>query len=155
MSRSWDGRLSWFSVRRRRAAANGSPGRSMRFMSIAWVTVKLEFSGSGTDSTRRFYLHHLAQFPLVVAELGGGLGHRLDVLHHVFGGLHHHGAGRVVAGPAGPAGNLVELTGVEQAGAYAVVLAQCGEHDGADGHVDSHAQRVRAADNLEQAGLGQ
>ena len=56
MSRSWDGRVSWFSVSRRRAAWNGSPGRSIRFISIACVTVKLDVSGSGTDSTSRLYV---------------------------------------------------------------------------------------------------
>ena len=100
-------------------------------------------------------LDHLAQLLLVVAELGRGLGHRLDVFGHVLRGLDHHGAGGVIAGPAGPAGDLVELAGVQQPGADAVVLAQRGEQHGADRHVDAHPEGVGAADDLQQAGLGE
>ena len=42
-----------------------------------------------------------------------GLGERLLVLDDVVGRLHDDGAGRVEAGPAGPAGDLVELAGLE------------------------------------------
>ena len=37
----------------------------------------------------------------------------------------------------------------------AVVLRQAGEEHGADRHVDADAEGVGAADDLEQAGLGQ
>src|SRR3712207_9185517 len=61
----------------------------------------------------------------------------------------------VVAGPSGAAGDLVELAHLQQPGAGAVVLRQCAEDDGADRHVDAHAEGVGAADDLEQSGLGQ
>ena len=71
------------------------------------------------------------------------------------GRLDDHGAGGVVAGPPGPPGDLVELPGVEQPAAGAVVLRQRREHDGADRHVDAHPEGVGAADDLQQPGLGE
>src|SRR5690606_16069858 len=53
------------------------------------------------------------------------------------------------------AGDLVELPGGEQPRGRPVVLAQLREQDRADGHVDADAQRVRAADDLEVALLGE
>jgi hypothetical protein len=61
----------------------------------------------------------------------------------------------VVAGPAGAAGDLVELAGLEVPHLDPVVLGQAGEQHGADRHVDADAERVGAADDLEQPGLGQ
>ena len=63
--------------------------------------------------------------------------------------------GGVEARPPGPAGDLVELARLEQPGLLAVVLGQGGEDDGADRHVDADAEGVGAADDLEQAGLGE
>ena len=34
-------------------AANALPGRAMTLSSIAWVTLKLDFSGSGSAATSR------------------------------------------------------------------------------------------------------
>ena len=84
-----------------------------------------------------------------------GLGVGLLVVDDVLGRLHDDAAGGVVARPPGPAGDLVELAGLEQPGLLAVVLGQRGEHDGADRHVDADAEGVGAADDLEQAGLGE
>ena len=53
-----------------------------------------------------------------------GLGERPLVLDDVLGRLHHDGARGVVAGPAGPPGDLVELARLEDALAAAVVLGQ-------------------------------
>ena len=102
-------------------------------------------------------LHALGPLGLVldVRELRRGLALGRLVLDHVLGGLDHHGAGGVEAGPARPAGDLVELAGLEQAGLLAVELGQRGEQHGADRHVDPDAERVRAADDLEQPVLGQ
>ena len=69
------------------------------------------------------------------------------------GCLDHHRACGVVAGAAGPSGDLVEFAGIEQAGAHAVVLAECGEQDGPDGNVDPHPEGVGAADDLQEARL--
>ena len=73
----------------------------------------------------------------------------------MIGGLHDHRAGGVVAGPPGPAGDLMELPRIEQPAAHAVVLRQRREHDGADRYVDAHPEGVGAADDLEQPGLGE
>ena len=59
----------------------------------------------GHEALRRLLAHHLAPCLRVIAGLGQGL----LVLHHVLGGLDHDSAGRVVTGPAGPAGDLVKL----------------------------------------------
>ncbi len=64
-------------------------------------------------------------------------------------------AGRVVARPAGAAGDLLELAGPEHALPVAVELREAGEEDGADGHVDPHPQGVGAADDGQQPGLGE
>ena len=73
----------------------------------------------------------------------------------MLGRLDDDAAEGVEAGPAGAAGDLVELAGGEVAGADAVVLRKPREDDGADGHVDADAEGVGAADDLEQAGLGE
>ena len=105
----------------------------------------------GHEALRRLLADHLAPLLRVVA----GLGQRLLVLDHVLGGLHHDPARRVEPGPARPAGDLVELARLQQPGLGPVVLGQRGEQHRADRHVDAHAERVGAADDLEQAGLGQ
>ncbi len=71
----------------------------------------------------------------------------------MLGRLDHHRPRGVIPGAACAPGNLVELPRVKRPGAYAVVLAQRGEQDGADGHIDPHPQSVSSADHLEQARL--
>ena len=73
----------------------------------------------------------------------------------MFRRLHHDGAFGVVTGAARAAGDLVELAGFQHALARAVELGQARHQHRADGHVDAHAQRVRAADDLKQSGLGE
>ena len=107
--------------------------------------------GPGHEALRRLLALHPAALLLVVT----GLGQQPDVLDLVLGRLHDHGAGGVVAGPAGPAGDLVELPGLQVPGALAVVLAQRGEHHRPDRDVDADAEGVGAADDLEQPGLGE
>ena len=49
-------RAAWsssLSVSRCRIALNASPGRAITLSSIAWLTAKLDFSGSGSAATRR------------------------------------------------------------------------------------------------------
>ena len=77
------------------------------------------------------------------------------VLDHVLGCLHHDVADRVEARPAGAAGDLVELALLEDPLAGAVVLRQPGEEHRPDRHVDADAQGVGAADDAQQALLGQ
>ena len=97
----------------------------------------------------------LAHDPPALLDVVAGPGEQPGVLHLVVGRLGDHGADGVVAGPAGPAGDLVELAGLERAGALPVVLGQRGEQHGADRHVDPDAEGVGAADDPQQPGLGQ
>ena len=73
----------------------------------------------------------------------------------MFRGLDDDSAGRVEAGPSRPAGDLMELAGLQMPNAHPVVLGQAGEQHGADRDVDAHSQGVGAAHDLQQAGLGQ
>ena len=99
----------------------------------------------------RFFLLDAAQLFGVVA----GLGHELSVLDIVLGGLGDHHALGVKARAPGAAGDLVELACAQAAHAVAVELGERGEHHGVDGHVDAHAQGVGAADDGQQALLGE
>ena len=105
----------------------------------------------GHEAVRWLLAHHLAALLGIVT----GLGQRPLVLHDMLGCLHDHGACRVEAGPARPAGDLVELARLQQPGFGPVVLGQRGEQHGADRHVDADAEGIGAADDLEQARLGQ
>ena len=116
----------------------------------------LDQPGHGRLAPRHHALGYLAAHQLsALLRVVGDLGELLEVLHLVLGRLDDDGACGVVAGPPGPPGDLVELAGVEQPGAGAVVLRQRREDDGPDRHVDADAESVGAADDLEQAGLGQ
>ena len=77
------------------------------------------------------------------------------VLDHVLGGLGHDVAALVEALAPGPARDLVEVAGREHGRLLAVVLREAAEQHGADRHVDADAQRVGAADDLQQAPLGE
>ena len=69
--------------------------------------------------------------------------------------LRHHEAAVVEALPSRAPGDLVEVARGEHRGLLPVELAEPGEEHRADGHVDAHPQGVGAADDLEQAGLGE
>ncbi len=92
---------------------------------------------------------------LQLLRVGAGALTQAPVLDLVLRGLDDDGALRVVAGTPGAAGDLVELTRLEDALAGAVELRQPGHEHRADGHVDADAEGVGAADDLEQAGLGE
>ena len=96
----------------------------------------------------RLALHNL----LAVAR---GLLRQLEVFDDVLGGLRDHPAEMVEALAPRASADLVEIPRAENAGLLPVELAQLGEQHRADGDVDAHAQRVRAADDLEQAALGE
>src|SRR5688572_25169142 len=51
----------------------------------------------------------------------------------------------------GTPSNLMKVARAQDAGLLSVELAQAGEQDRPDGHVDADPERVRAADDLEQA----
>ena len=71
------------------------------------------------------------------------------------GGLRHHVAALVEALAPGAAGDLVEVARREHRRLLAVVLREAAEEYRADGHVDPDPQRVGAADDLQQAALGE
>ena len=77
------------------------------------------------------------------------------VLDLVFGRLGDDHALGVEAGAARAAGYLVELARAQAALLVAVELGESGEQHGMDGHVDAHAQGVGAADDGQQALLGE
>ena len=85
--------------------------------------------------------------------VAGRLLAQADVLDHVLRRLHDHVAAVVEALAAGAAGDLVEVARREERRLPAVELAQPREEHGADRHVDAGAERVGAADDLEQAEL--
>ncbi len=73
-----------------------------------------------------------------------------QVLDHVLRGLRHDIAEVVEALPPGAAGDLVEVARGEDRGLLPVELAQTRKEHRADRHVDADAERVGAADDLEQ-----
>ena len=70
-------------------------------------------------------------------------------------GLGHHEALVVEPLAPGAPGDLVEVAGGEDRRLLAVELAEAREEHGADRHVDADAEGVGAADDLEQAALGE
>jgi hypothetical protein len=107
--------------------------------------------GPVDEALRRLLADDALLLRLVVA----GAGEQPGVLDLVVGGLGDDLAGGVEAGAAGPAGDLVELAGRQVPHALAVELGQRGEDDRANRHVDADAERVGAADDRQQARLGQ
>ena len=107
--------------------------------------------GPADEALRRLLAHD----PLALLEVVARPREQPCVLHLVVGCLGDDGADGVVARAPRPAGDLVELAGLERAGALAVVLGQGGEQHGADRHVDADAEGVGAADDAQQPGLGE
>ena len=93
----------------------------------------------------------------LLALLGIGLGLLCGVLvaDDVGGRLDPDVAPVVEALATGASGDLLELTHAEHPNSAPVVLAQLGEQHRADRHVDADAERVGAADDLQQARLGE
>ena len=87
--------------------------------------------------------------------LRAGFGFQAQVLDAVLGRQRDHVARVVEALAARAAGDLLKVAHGQDAHFLAVVFAQLGEQHGADRHVHAHAQRVGAADELEQPALGQ
>ncbi len=105
----------------------------------------------GDGAGRRLLPHQLAALGRVV----GGLRRRALVVDDVLGCLYDHAARDVEAGAPRPSGDLVELPGAQQPHLAAVVLGEGDDEDRPDRHVDAHPQGVGAADDREQAALGQ
>ena len=61
----------------------------------------------------------------------------------------------VESSTSGPACDLLEVAYRQHPGVAAVVFAELSEHHGADGHIHTDAERVGAADQLEQARPGE
>src|SRR6478609_7330867 len=139
--RSCRGRGSWLPSSSARMCWNALPGRDTTPSTIACDTRKWEVSGSGRAMTS---LSNVVSDQLT--KPSGGL--RRTTFRFLAGSS-------PALAPARPAGDLVELPRGQQPGAPAVVLAQRGEQHGADGHVDADAEGVGAADDLQQAGLGE
>ena len=106
---------------------------------------------------RRFVPRHVTLFRRLAADefLAAGLAFEREVLDDVLRGLRDDVSDVVVALAPGASADLVEIARAEDGGFLAVVLAQPGEQNGADGHVDADPERVRAADDFEQAALRQ
>ena len=166
MWRRCAGRGSWLSVSRRRRAqaAVAGPVEHVEQHRVRHGEARRQRLGvggheplegglaPGHEPLGGLLAHDLAPLLRVVARLG----QRLLVLGHVLGRLHDHRAlrGRSPARPARPA-IWWNSRAVRWRGAGAVVLRQGREQHRADRHVDADAERVGAADDLEQAGLGQ
>ena len=88
-------------------------------------------------------------------RVAAGLAQGAGVLDVVLGRLGDDAALGVEARAARAAHDLVELARVQVAHAAAVELGEGREHHGVDGHVDAHAERVRAADDGEKPLLGE
>src|SRR6185295_7159616 len=76
-------------------------------------------------------------------------------LDHRLVRLRHHATLRVEALSPGAAGDLLEVAHLEHRDLLAVELGELGEQYGADRDVDADAERVGAADELEEALLSQ
>ncbi len=139
--------------------------RASTLSTIACETAKLLVSGSGGASRRRSYVLSVQ----LTCPSGAFL---RTILRTFFGSspafssilrfsITCSGARMItsptVSKPARPAppGDLVELARRQVPHADAVVLDQAGQQDGADGHVDADAERVRAADDRQQPLLRQ
>ncbi len=86
---------------------------------------------------------------------GGLLLFELEIFDDVRRRLRHHPADVVEALAAGASADLVKVARAEDARLLPAEFAELREEHGADGHINAHAQRVRAADHLEQATLRQ
>ena len=75
----------------------------------------------------------------------------LEIFDGVFRRLRHHPATIVESLAPGASGDLVKIPRAEDDRLLPVKLAQPREQHGADGHVDADAERIRAADDFEQA----
>ena len=93
----------------------------------------------------------LADDLALLAGVAPGLCLELQVLDDVLGRLGDHAALVIVALATGASADLLEVADAEDGGLLAVELAELREEHGADRHVDADAQRVGAADDLEQA----
>ena len=75
-----------------------------------------------------------------------------EILVHVRA-VARHAEGSVLAEPAGPTGDLADFLAVKPARAPAVELAQAGEGDMVDVHVEAHADRVGGDEEIDFARL--
>ena len=76
-----------------------------------------------------------------------------QVLDHMLRRLHHHPAAVIESLPPRAPRDLVKVARTQYPRLLPVVFAELREEHRADRHIDSHAQRVRAADHLQQPAL--
>jgi hypothetical protein len=121
------------------------------------VTWKREASRSGgAEMSGQSVFVPVDEIPLRRLALDGflavarGFFGELEIFDDVLRGLRHHPAAIVESLSPGAAADLVKIPRAQDGGLLAVELAQPREEHGADGHVDAHAERVRAANDLEQ-----
>ena len=88
-------------------------------------------------------LFNLTELFGVVARFG----HKLGILDLVLGCLGDDHALGIEARAAGATGNLMELAGAQATHLVAIELGERGEHHGVDGHVDTDAECVGAAND--------
>ena len=97
----------------------------------------------GDKTLGGLFLFNLTEFFGVVARLG----HELGVLDLVLRGLGDDHALGIEARAAGAAGYLMELAGAQATHLVAVELGERSENHGVDGHVDTDAECVGAAND--------
>ena len=73
-----------------------------------------------------------------------------QILDDMFGSLRHHVADVVKAFAPRTACNLMEITRGQNSRLVTTVLAELREKHRSNGHVDSNAERIGAANNLKQ-----
>ncbi len=78
-----------------------------------------------------------------------------QIFDNVLGSLGNDVAQIVKPFPSGAAADLVKIARAEDGGFVTVIFAEACEENRADGHVDADAEGVGAANDLEQAALGE
>ena len=85
------------------------------------------------------------------AAVAGGFFREAQIFDHVFRRLHDHPAFVIETLASGAAADLMKISRGQNANLLAIELAETREEHSADGDVNAHAQRVGAADDLEEA----
>ncbi len=109
------------------------------------------FLAPADEAIGRFLFDHFAE----LFGVASGFGFELGIFDDVFGSLGDDVADVIEAATAGAARDLVEIASGEEGDFLAAVFAEAGEEDGADGDVHADAEGIGAADDFEEAALGE